>query len=75
MIDPSEVLYHMFLVWNEDIPLHEMQPERVFFLYLSFLVVVADNASLFDARAGIAVHDFSMAVNHALSDFFSCSAS
>jgi hypothetical protein len=36
----------MFLVWNEDIPLREMQPERVFFLYLSFLAVVADNASL-----------------------------
>jgi len=46
MIDPSEVLYHMFLVWNEDILLCEMQPERVFFLYLSFLAVVADNASL-----------------------------
>jgi len=46
MIDPSEVLYHMFLVWNEDIPLREMQLERVFFLYLSFLAVVADNASL-----------------------------
>ena len=75
MIDPSEVLYHMFLVWNEDIPLREMQqPERVFFLYLSFLVVVADHTSLFDVRTGIAVHDFSMAVNHALSDFFSCSA-
>jgi len=75
MIDPSELLYHMFLVWKEDIPSREMQPERVFFLYLSFLVVVADHASLFDARTGIAVHDFSMAINRALSDFFSCSAS
>ena len=74
MIDPSEVLYHMFLVWNEDIPLREMQPERVFFLYLSFLAVVADNASLLMC-AGIAAHDFSMAVTRALSDFFSCSAS
>ena len=74
MIDPSEVLYHMFLIWNEDIPLHEMQPERVFFLYLSFLTVVADNTSLFDACTGIAAHDFSMAVNCALSDFFLCSA-
>ena len=46
MIDPSELLYHMFLIWNEDIPLREMQPERVFFLYLSFLAVVADHASL-----------------------------
>jgi len=27
MIDPSEVLYHMFLVWKEDILLREMQPE------------------------------------------------
>ena len=64
----------MFLVWNEDIPFREMQPERVFFLYLSFLVVVADHASLFDAHVGSAIHDFSMAVNRALSDFFSCSA-
>ena len=26
-------------------------------------MVVADNTSLFDAHAGIAVHDFSMAIN------------
>ena len=46
MIDPSELLYHMFLVWNEDIPLCEMQPEQFSFYILSFLTVVADNASL-----------------------------
>jgi len=36
----------MFLVWNEDIPLREMQPEWFSFYILSFLMVVADNTSL-----------------------------